>query len=194
MRYVSVAAPLNKAQLNRYVRAVRSAGRGMGQNGDGDFGGETGGDGDFGGETGAPVLPQTPILSTTDLSQLPTGLPSSSVTTISDQNPLSVFSSELANASAAATSPAAGGGFNLTAFMNALAGGAAAGAKVYQSTQSPSLIPGTNAIYNPATGQILNAANLTSLTSSLTSALPTILIFGGIGLVAFFVISSMGKH
>jgi hypothetical protein len=40
--------------------------------------------------------------------------------------------------------------------MSALAPAAAAGAQIYRSVQTPSVVPGTAAIYNPATGQFYN--------------------------------------
>jgi hypothetical protein len=69
---------------------------------------------------------------------------------------------------------------------------AQAGVAVFKATSSPSLIPGTNLVYNPATGQIANA--LTGLTgtqvaSSISSLMPLFLI--GIGLV--LVMSLAGK-
>ncbi len=42
-----------------------------------------------------------------------------------------------------------------TQLVNLIGGAASAGSSVIRSTQTPSVIPGTTAIYNPATGQIL---------------------------------------
>jgi hypothetical protein len=69
---------------------------------------------------------------------------------------------------------------------------AQSGVAIFKATSSPSLIPGTNLVYNPATGQIANA--LTGLTgsqvaSSLTSLMPMLLI--GLGLI--LVLSMAGK-
>ena len=69
---------------------------------------------------------------------------------------------------------------------------AQSGVAIFKATSSPSLIPGTNLVYNPATGQIANA--LTGLTgtqvaSSISSLMPLFLI--GIGLV--LVMSLAGK-
>ena len=69
---------------------------------------------------------------------------------------------------------------------------AQSGVAIFKATSSPSLIPGTSLVYNPATGQIANA--LTGLTgsqvaSSLTSLMPILLI--GLGLI--LVLSMAGK-
>lgn len=61
-----------------------------------------------------------------------------------------------------------------------------AGLAVFKATSSPSLIPGTNLVYNPATGQVSNAT--TGLTGSqLASTLglsPQLLLLLGAGLLA----------
>jgi hypothetical protein len=130
-----------------------------------------------------------PILSPTDTSILAplTDLnnnPSSGLMTgPTPSAPLSSLGTTVQQAYAAATSPSSGGGFNLAAFMNVLAGGAAAGAKIAASTQSPYVIPGTSSIYNPATGQIMG---LPADTSSL-------LLYGGVAIGAFVLISMLGK-
>ena len=70
------------------------------------------------------------------------------------------------------------------------------GIAVFKATSSPSLIPGTNLVYNPATGQVssatgLNSAGLASvdIASQLTSMLPILLLGGG----AILVVMMMGK-
>jgi hypothetical protein len=73
--------------------------------------------------------------------------------------------------------------------LNAIIGGAAqTGVSVLKATQSPTVIPGTNAIYNPATGQILGATSLTSsqVESSISSFMPIILLGLGAVLVLSF--------
>ena len=46
--------------------------------------------------------------------------------------------------------------FDWTKLIQSLTGGAAAGSQIYRSLQAPGLVPGTNAIFNPATGQFYN--------------------------------------
>ena len=73
----------------------------------------------------------------------------------------------------------------------------AAGINIFKATSSPSLIPGTNLVYNPATGQMANAtyggltgSQISAIsTSSLTAYLPMILLGGGLLLVVMM----MGK-
>jgi hypothetical protein len=75
----------------------------------------------------------------------------------------------------------------LAALINA---GAQTGVSIVKSTQSPTVIPGTSAIYNPATGQILGAAPLggaAGATSTL-NVFPILLLVGG-----FVLVMSMGK-
>jgi len=109
--------------------------------------------------------------------------------------------SAVSSAAAAAAAPASGGGFNITNFLNALTGSAAAGVKVAQAIQGPSLIPGTNAIYNPLTGQYYNptTGQVVNPTGASTLGLPTIapttlLMYGGLAVGAFLLISMLGKH
>jgi hypothetical protein len=97
-------------------------------------------------------------------------------------------------------------GTNLSSLLNSIVSGAAAGEKLYLGLQTPSLIPGTSAIYNPATGQTYNpltgqvigpggtsVAGMPDL-SSLTAYLPQILLFGGLGLAAILLINMMGRR
>lgn len=57
----------------------------------------------------------------------------------------------------------------------------------YKSTQSPGLIPGTSLVYNPATGQVLNAAgavvNSGTTTTGSISPIMILLLIGGAALV-----------
>jgi hypothetical protein len=65
-----------------------------------------------------------------------------------------------------------------------------AASSVIKATSSPYVIPGTNVLYNPATGQIVGASGLTSSTldASLSGIMPLLLL----ALAAFAVIE-MGK-
>ena len=177
---VRSARPPIASQLSQYIRVVKAnAVKGMGQ--------DDGGDDGFGddtpisvGESQSPVMPivdpgsyvpPTDVnpLSSTDLSNLAAQAQAESAG----------IGSTISNAYAAATAPSAGGGFNLSTFMSALASGAAAGAKIYNSTQSPYLIAGTSSLYNPATGQIMGLPVDTS----------SLLIYGGLAVGAFVLIS-----
>ena len=75
--------------------------------------------------------------------------------------------------------------------LAAIAQAGAAGSAIYKSTQSPSLVAGTGLVYNPATGQLVNASGVlpTAATSSISSLLPLLLIGG-----AILLISGMGKR
>lgn len=95
-------------------------------------------------------------------------------------------------------------GFNLTNLFNSLTGAAVAGQKIYLSSQAPGLVPGTNAIYNPATGQYYNpttgqVVNAPGIPGSLfpsglsTSNMGPILLFGGLAIGAFLLIGAI-KH
>ena len=53
---------------------------------------------------------------------------------------------------------------------------------MYVSTESPYLIPGTNTLYNPATGSILGAGLSSTDMSSL-------LLYGGLALGAYLLIT-----
>lgn len=111
--------------------------------------------------------------------------------------------STVSSGSPATASNPTGSGFNLSSLLNSLTGAAAGAEKIYLAGQSPSLVPGTNAIYNAATGQFYNpttgqVVNPTG-TSSLfpagisTANLGPILLYGGLALGAFLLISQMGK-
>lgn len=105
------------------------------------------------------------------------------------------------------TSTPSSNGLNLASLFQSITNAAVAGQKIYLSTQTPSLIPGTNAIYNPATGQyynpttgqVVNAPGTIGSTSSLfpaglsTANLGPILLFGGLALGAVFLIGAI-KH
>ncbi len=186
MPYVTIygRAPI-KSQLNQYIRGVRRmAGKGMGQD-------PTAGGTYDDSSTGFtdPTLALSTTLPTTDLSDL--GVNFNAVA----NSPTTSASSSLAptdlpaslqtafnNAYSTATSPASGGGFNIASFINSLSGAAAAAAKVYVSTESPYLIPGTNTLYNPATGSILGAGLSSTDMSSL-------LLYGGLALGAYLLIT-----
>ena len=71
---------------------------------------------------------------------------------------------------------------NWAAILQSIAGAGAAGSAIYKSTQSPSLIPGTNLVYNPSGGPLVSASGLpTTLTpSTLGSMFPLLLIVGAV--------------
>lgn len=109
---------------------------------------------------------------------LPPSLP------ISSQGPLvpGVISSSPSSTTASGTSAAQ--------ILAALAQGAGSGATIYKALQTPSLVPGTNLVYNPGTGQLQNALGISagaigsSLTSSVSSLLP-LLLLGGLAVLVF---------
>lgn len=121
-------------RLAQYVANVRAArnhgmsGRGMGQD-DGSL--DAGG---FPIDTGNPIdtLPMLPIDTTPVLTLPPT--PTGGI----------------------APAPSSSTPFDWNKFLQTLTGGAAAGSQIYRSLQTPGLVPGTNAIFNPATGQFYN--------------------------------------
>lgn len=98
-------------------------------------------------------------------------------------------------------------GLNLTNLLNSITTAAVNGTKIYQTLQGPSLVAGTQAIYNPATGQyynpttgqVVNAPGTPGTTSTLfpaglsSSSLSSILLIGGIGLAAVLVIGMVNK-
>jgi hypothetical protein len=106
------------------------------------------------------------------------------------------------------TSTPSSSGFNLANLFSSITNAAIAGQKIYLTAQGPSLVPGTNAIYNPATGQyynpttgqVVNAPGVVGGSSTLfpaglsTANLGPILLFGGLALGAVFLISAVGKH
>ena len=121
-------------RLAQYVANVRAArnhgmsGRGMGQDdGSLDAGGFPSGGIDAG---GFPI----------DTGILPT--------------PVTVDTSPVPGNTGIVSSP--GTPFDWTKLIQSLTGGAAAGSQIYRSLQAPGLVPGTNAIFNPATGQFYN--------------------------------------
>jgi hypothetical protein len=79
-------------------------------------------------------------------------------------------------------------------FLMSIPGLAQTGIKAYQEIQGPGLVPGTNAIYNPltgqyynpTTGQVVNPTGATLGTSPIASSLPILLIGGGVIMVALF--------
>ena len=203
MPYVSIRgrAP-NQMQLSRYVKVVRGmAGMGMGQD-----------DSDFGDGGDVPIVtPYTPPpFSSSDISNLQSEAATASANIgASGQQLLSDLGIDISGvdptvvpgAIAAASSPSSGGGFNLSSFLNSLTGAAASSAKLYQSLQTPALIAGTNAIYNPATGQYYNPTTGQVVNPGGTSTLglpnidpTTLLLYGGLAVGAVFLLSMLGKH
>lgn len=167
------AVPISEAIAHRYIRRVR----GMGQDdGSIDLGYSTAPV-----DTGMPLppvdvlsgLPNAGAISTSSLGQPLNNLKPSSPTTTAD----------------------------ITQFLNALTKGAASGVQIYNATQTPALIAGTNAIYNPATGQYYNPSTgqvvnpltgntLGTATGSLLSS-PYILM-GGLLIGGLLLVSMIG--
>jgi hypothetical protein len=99
-----------------------------------------------------------------------------------------------------ATEPGWGSGskpFDWTGFVNALTKGGATGIQLFNATQTPALIPGTQAIYNkatgqyynPSTGQVVNPIGATMATALTSSPL---LLVGGLVLGGLLLFSVMG--
>jgi hypothetical protein len=92
--------------------------------------------------------------------------------------------------------------FNWTALMNSITGAAKVGSQIYLQNQTPSLIPGTQAIYNKATGQYYNptTGQVVNPIGSALSSIPfssnmgPILLYGGLALGAVLLFSAIGKH
>jgi hypothetical protein len=99
------------------------------------------------------------------------------------------------------TGAATTGGQSLNAQQIAqlISAAATSATSIYKGTQSPFLVPGTNVIYNPATGALSNGSgiNLSSIlgTASVTGTTgisgTTVLLIGGLGLLGLMV---MGRR
>lgn len=179
-----------RGPLANYVQAVRrSAVKGMGQD---DTAIEDPSTGIYYDSSGA-VVPQpviTPISSGLSYDPLSGSFSTSSGSTLATGSP------------ATASNPT-GSGFNLSSLLNSLTGAAAGAEKIYLAGQTPSLVPGTNAIYNaatgqfynPTTGQVVNPSGTSSLFPAgiSTANLGPILLYGGLALGAFLLISQLGK-
>jgi hypothetical protein len=87
---------------------------------------------------------------------------------------------------------------NLAQILAAAAQATGTAVKAFTTLQGPSLIPGTNLVYNPATGQLSNAAGIG--TSGTTSSLSTSLSTSGImpllllAIAAVVLISATGRR
>lgn len=132
-------------------------------------------------------LANTPI----DTSGLPVGGLSPTDTSILGLSPVST------------TSPSSGG-INLSNLFNSITSAAVAGQKIYLNSQMPGLVPGTQAAYNPGTGQyfvpttgqVVNpiGASMASIPFGLTNmAGSPLLLIGGL-LVGGIVLVMMFKH
>lgn len=77
------------------------------------------------------------------------------------------------------------GGSSAVQDITAATNAAAAAARALAMSQQPNVIPGTSAIYNPATGQITSAlgTNLTAATAPLSAISSYIPLFLGVGVV-----------
>jgi hypothetical protein len=76
--------------------------------------------------------------------------------------------------------------------LNAIANITAASAKAINAAQGPYVVPGTNAIYNPATGQLMSSAGLSlasgvtpSVASAAGSIMMPVLVLGVLALFIF---------
>jgi hypothetical protein len=163
-----------------------------GMHGLGDDGGADVGDTSTGIYTSTPGLPtDLSTLTLPDLTSLPTATPtldSSIYGSLSPSQLVSVLSS--IPGSTASPNPGSSSGITAGQIAAIFSGVSNSALNVYRATSSPSLIPGTNSIYNPATGQILGASLTGSeISSTIGSLLPLLLLAGG-GLLLF---SVMGK-
>ena len=150
----------------------------------------------------APLSDYSPT-SSSDLSVTPAASYSPDPSLVAEINSLPTGStlpvSMLPSASQLATIATQGTATGLTAaqISQIFTSASAAGINIFKATSSPSLIPGTNLVYNPATGQMENAtyggltgSQISAIsTSSLTAYLPMILLGGGLLLVVMM----MGK-
>lgn len=77
--------------------------------------------------------------------------------------------------------------FDWATFTNALSKLTASATQAYRSVQDPAIVPGSNLVYNPATGQFLPATGSTLMTpfasANLSSSGMWLLIGGGLLLV-----------
>lgn len=86
-------------------------------------------------------------------------------------------------------------GTQLSQIFNSLTAGAVAGSAIYKNTQTPSVVPGSNLVWNPATGQFVNASGTT-----LTSPLGNLTTGGGgtmllvLGGALLLVLAMGGRH
>ena len=180
-----------RGPLANYVQAVKKgmAGRGMGQDStDTIVDPTTGITYDLSGNVvSAPLTPTNILAASTNLGGTPLPISGSTPPTGSP-----------------ATASNSSGSFNLGNFLTGLTSDAASAAKIYNSLQTPSLIPGTNAIYNaatgqyynPTTGQVVNPGGTSTLgiPTDLTQYMPQILLYGGLALGALLLLAAMGKH
>ena len=153
---------------------------------------------DIGNSPSTGIALSLPVLSETQITGL--GTPTATVPVTNSQTGLTTNayvypSGEIVDANGnilqGPTGSGAGSGLSLSQILGSAATAATTAAKINQSLQSPSLIPGTSLVYNPATGQITNSLGTAqALTSSLSSMLPLLLLAGG----AFLLISMMGKR
>jgi len=123
-----------------------------------------------------PLLPNVPLISPT-VGGSTFNIPDANTTDVTAQD--QAFADQLLSGGSSGPSAAQ--------IAQIIAAGAQAGTAIAKSTQAPYLIPGTNTLYNPATGQILSSLGFSS--QSLSSILPILLLAGG----ALLVFSVIGK-
>jgi hypothetical protein len=93
---------------------------------------------------------------------------------------------------------APGGSFDWGKLFDAIDKGAITGVQLYKSLQPPTLVAGTQAIYNqatgqfynPTTGQVVNPAGATALTSPVIGT--SVWVVGGLVLAGILAISLVG--
>ena len=131
----------------------------------------------------------------TDFSTLPTSITSQINSALSDLNPTTPTSTPSTTATPSPTT-------QLGQLLNSLAQGAQSGLKIFQQAQGPSLVAGTNVLYNPATGQYYNPTTgqvVNPLTGSLGPSVfgtidPSMLLIGGLLLGGVLLISMVGHR
>lgn len=81
-------------------------------------------------------------------------------------------------------------GLTSTQIAQLFSSAASAGLAIFKATSTPSIIPGTNLVYNPATGQIASALGTTAsqVTSAITNLAP-LLLLGVAGIVVLMMLS-----
>jgi len=85
--------------------------------------------------------------------------------------------------------------------LSALPAAAQTGVNIYRQTQSPSLVPGTTAVYNPATGtyynpttgQVVTPSGQTTFGGSIGTIDPSLLMMGGLLIGGVLLISMLGR-
>jgi len=87
-------------------------------------------------------------------------------------------------------------GLTAAQISNLIAQAANAGVKILNATQSPYLIPGTQLVYNPATGALTSgiANQLTTPFGTLTGSTSSVLMLGGFAIVGVLVLAMVMRR